>query len=107
MSLVVARKIGNEIYIVSDTKLTDLLRHEKIPPDQGTIKSIILKPDLTICFAGNVPLAAEAIRSADLSLDLAEIRSHFLNAHKASLPEVTGGEIAPVEFILATAVPNP
>jgi hypothetical protein len=62
MSLVIARKHGEQIFIVSDTKLTDAYG-KKIYPTQGIIKSIIVSPHFCLCFAGIADYADGALKS--------------------------------------------
>jgi hypothetical protein len=65
MSLIVAKKEGDYIYIVSDTKLTntDNLNREKLPgPEEfSAIKTVILNPWICISFAGYTGDANKAI----------------------------------------------
>lgn len=60
MSLVVCKKIDNKIYIESDSRVTDInaAKNESV---YGVLKTIILYPQLCICFAGNIYIAEKAI----------------------------------------------
>lgn len=64
MSLVVARVLGNKLYILSDSKITDETSILK-GNFKGALKSIILAPELCICFAGLVYPALSVIREAN------------------------------------------
>jgi len=65
MSLIVAKKEGGNIYIVSDTKLTNpenLNRVEMVAPEEfSAIKIIIINPHISIAFAGEISYAKDAI----------------------------------------------
>jgi hypothetical protein len=63
MSLIVARKEGSQIAIVSDTKLTyphHEIKGQKENPTEGAIKTIILTDDLCVSFAGEIEYAENA-----------------------------------------------
>lgn len=67
MSLVVAKREGNEIYIVSDTKLSRPLETYPelltAPPDKGIIKSVIINEHICISFVcDDIDVAEIAIR---------------------------------------------
>lgn len=86
MSLVVARKFGSQIYIVSDTKITYCNRETK--PLEGVVKSIILNPFLCVSYAGTVEYANDAIKKYKEKHDYWDFKNqkviveHFLDYHK-------------------------
>lgn len=61
MTLVVARIDGCNIYINSDSKITDD-RLVRTDPLCGLLKTLILRPFVCVSFAGNVKFAESAIR---------------------------------------------
>jgi hypothetical protein len=65
MSLIVARKDGSSLAVVSDTKLTypDETRTQKTNPADGIVKTIILNSNLCISFAGEIDIAEKAFRN--------------------------------------------
>jgi hypothetical protein len=85
VSLVVARQIGHEIRIVSDTKISDPHLLHRTPVDGG-LKCIVLSATCCVSFAGNVRVAelalAPLIRGA--STTRREITSHLLMKHRES-----------------------
>lgn len=88
MSLIVARKIENRLLILSDTKLTysnDVVfnRNNGHPLD-GTIKTLIMDPFLSISFAGDTHFAEHAIRLLDKSMSLQDINQFLLSKHVES-----------------------
>lgn len=83
MSLIVARKINNKLIIVGDTKLTYPYK-EKNSPKDGTIKSIILNSTISVCFAGDVYYAEEALKEIASNYDLENIKSTLLKWHLES-----------------------
>ena len=103
MSLIVARKSGAHIHIVSDTKLT--YPEEKFPnkalaaPSDGVIKTTILNPHVCIAFAGEYEAAEEAIKICRRHDFMAtKIKDHLLNVNKS-----TQGK---TEFILCVGFPE-
>ena len=65
MSLIVAKKQNNQIYIVSDTKLTNpnnLNRIDLVAPEEfSAIKIVNINPFVSISFAGEISYAKQAI----------------------------------------------
>jgi hypothetical protein len=61
MTIVVARKFGQRVLIVSDTMIseTTAARQNIIP---GTLKSIVISMDFSLAFSGNIATALDAIR---------------------------------------------
>jgi hypothetical protein len=104
MSLIIARKSGTHIYLVSDTKLTypqELFPEKALAaPGDGVIKVAIIDPHVCIAFAGNdYKPAEEAIGYCRRNQLLpSEIKKHLLsiNLH-------TGKN---VEFILCIGFPE-
>lgn len=89
MSLVVAKKNGAQIYIVSDTKLTNpdnLNRVDLVAPEEfSAIKTIIINPYVSISFAGEVFHAKNAIAVCrKLDYKISEILNHLLETNSKS-----------------------
>jgi hypothetical protein len=70
MSLIVAKKIENEIFLISDTKftykepVTNLeKRYSKVDEYLGGLKTILLAPGMCVAYAGEVLYAKEAFES--------------------------------------------
>lgn len=103
MSLIVARKHKNQIYIVGDTRVSvddKILSTERFPPQYGIIKSIILNKNFCISFAGTIDYADEAIRvfqQRNIS-SFDDTIKYFLDYHIYRNEEV--------EFILSFGVPD-
>jgi tetratricopeptide (TPR) repeat protein len=103
MSLIVAKKNGSLIYIVSDTKLT--FPEDKFPnkslaaPSDGVIKTTILNPQVCIAFAGEVEPAEAAIQVCRrYDFMVSSIKEHLLNVNNT-----TAGK---TEFILCVGFPE-
>lgn len=100
MTLVVARKFGDRIAVMSDTMISDF---SKIKPDAipGTLKSLVLDLHLTVSYAGIVEIAISAIRRAKCiwtsSRNLETVLSYLL--------EVTQEDAC--EFIVTAHTPSP
>lgn len=95
MSLIVARREGEAVVIVSDTKLTSPTGTLS-DPLRGAIKLVPLTGWLAVAYAGNITIAAETINVARfhwLRLSRRELVDRFLQAHRAARHDV--------EFILA------
>jgi hypothetical protein len=96
MTLVVARVIGDEIRIISDTKITDTsVLHSTLL--DGALKCIAVSPTCCVSYAGNVAYAKEALASIlnHTIRDRDQITTHLLQHHKAA-----GGK---TDFIVAFA----
>ena len=94
MSLIVARKVKNNLIILSDTKLTphnDERANNR--PSDGTIKSYILSKQISVSFAGSQYFAEAALKKIGNSLDVEFIKDVLLETHKESCKET--------DFILA------
>lgn len=98
MSLIVARKQNNKLIILGDTKLT-YRYEEKNNPRDGTIKTIVLSPNIVVCYAGNVHFAESALKEISDNLDAALIESILLKYHLNSEDET--------DFILAVSSTTP
>lgn len=86
MTLVVARKSGNQLAIVSDTKLSDYqdaLRLKQNPKD-GAIKSVIINDNLCVCFSGKIDFAFEALKSIQNDASLNDAIPILLEFHQKS-----------------------
>ncbi|MDZ4109741.1 MAG: hypothetical protein U1E18_09110 [Brevundimonas sp.] len=101
MTIVIGRKFGNRILLMSDTLITDLhqVRHHKLP---GRLKAIVLGPNLSIAFAGDAELGLGLVRDAKVQL-----------RDGASTPEVVQrlttkcGELSGLcEFLIASHDPD-
>lgn len=102
MSLVVAKKFQDNLYIVSDTKLTCLLGCN-LSPTEGAIKISIVQSDLTISWAGNPEIADKALKDffsiTDRTLSDDDIVSFFLKKHMEGNTKT--------DFILSFLTPSP
>ena len=103
MSLIVARKSGSHIHIVSDTKLTypeeDFPDKALAAPSDGVIKATILNPHICIAFAGHYVPAEEAIRTCRrYDFMISNIKEHLLEVNKS-----TAGKTA---FIVCVGFPE-
>lgn len=104
MTLVVARQVDGEVYIVGDTKFTD---DGKSQTEQyiGGLKVVLLTPGLCVAFAGDVANARKAIQGIYdkdfLNLfDKNLVIDYLLQQHIASLP----GSASEATFIVASIV---
>jgi len=85
MSLIVARKIGNDIHFYGDTKLTypenEFPNQLLASPKESVIKICIINEQLCIAFAGEVEAAEQAIKYCRYRHDLTshEIKEYLLN----------------------------
>lgn len=107
MTLVVARQINKDVYIIGDSKFSDNI--ENTQPESkkyiGGLKVILLTPGLCVGFAGNVENARVAIQCIyDKNINLFDkncVINYFLSHHKNSLD--TG---YPTDFIVAVILEN-
>jgi hypothetical protein len=107
MSLIIARRDGPKIFLVSDTKLTDsptlpdpsrLDRAQMVSdPRDGVIKITILGKQLAIAFAGESDTANEAIKAC---------RTLRIDQIIALLKENNIATMGGVEFIVAIGYPH-
>ncbi len=105
MSLIIARQIAGEIYIVGDTKFS-VNESEGWPNARqylGGLKVILLGPGLCIGFAGNIEIARNAIQKVyDKDVNLFDKNlaiEYFLEHHKTSIDR---GDTT--DFIVASIV---
>lgn len=99
MTLVVARILENNVVIFSDSKVT--FGEERYrPPPLLVLKTVALRPNLALAFAGDVERAQIAIATTPLAGSEEELIAHFLAAH------VEHGMTDP-DFILAFLDPTP
>jgi tetratricopeptide (TPR) repeat protein len=104
MSLIIARKIKEQIFLVSDTKLTNP-KDDKLYLDlrkDHVFKITILNHQLVFAFAGNEEMAESALKRISKLQDVKEICTILLNAHQNS----HSIEQYEVEFILAIGAPD-
>ena len=107
MSLIIAHRTGQKIFIIGDTKLTDspilpdpsrLDRSQMVSdPRDGVIKITVLGPQLAIAFAGESDTANEAIKAC---------RSLRIDQILALLKEKNIASNSNVEFIVAIGYPH-
>lgn len=101
MSLIVARKYEDQLFIVSDTKLTHP-NHEvkrlKTKPSDGVIKTVIINPRICISFAGDIDDAEVALKQINGIDPIAKIIDTLTYYHKQSSHKT--------EFILCYALPD-
>jgi hypothetical protein len=100
MSLIVTRIIGDEIRVVSNTKITNYSAIHETPLD-GLLKCVVVSPTCCVCFAGNVGLAQATLRpilDSD-NLDGVYVTEHLLLEHRAGNSET--------DFIVALTDPQP
>ncbi|SFM40041.1 hypothetical protein [Nitrosomonas communis] len=87
MSLIVARQINDEIFVIADTKFTVNGADTTTQAEQyiGGLKVVILAPGLFVAFAGNIEYARQAIeRIYDKGLflfDKNQVIDYFLYHH--------------------------
>src|SRR5262245_2595904 len=100
MSLVVARRTGHVLRMMSDAKVTDpnSLRRG---PLTGALKLVILNQRFCVGYAGKVAPAQDALRHLPGQDDptLEGIVSHFFKAHR-----VANGE---TDFVIGAISPSP
>jgi tetratricopeptide (TPR) repeat protein len=87
MSLVVVRKFENQLSIVSDTKLSYAyheIKNQKTNPSEGVIKTVILRPDVTISFAGEIEAAENALSEISTNTSVEKIIDILKFYHKQS-----------------------
>jgi len=82
MTLVVAKKKGEVLSLVSDTGIS--LNGEQLGPDKQIPKLCILDRNLAVGFSGSSDLALRAIRAApkDGAATYRSVTSHFLEGHR-------------------------
>lgn len=107
MSFVIAKKVGHNLLLIGDTKLTDskILPNQHRPhraqmvsdPRDGAIKITLINPQLCIAFAGGSITANNAIKICR-NLDLDSIINHLRKENNLSEIEI--------EFIIARGYPD-
>jgi hypothetical protein len=91
MTLVVSRKIGNTIALVSDTGISHL--GQRVSRDKFIPKITIIHPDIAVGFAGDPDLGLRAITTAPSAPSYRSVVDHFLAENR----RYEGG----VDFIIA------
>lgn len=108
MSLIIARQVDGEIYIVGDTKVTDEARSWKGDKSErekhiGYLKVVLLAPGLCVGFSGDPEVARDAIEGIyDKNINLFDKNitiDHFLKFHRASIARGNS-----TDFIVASIV---
>ena len=102
MTLIVGRIFDNDLFIESDTKITDELGIKNYPL-LGSLKVVILHPFLCLAFAGRVSFAEEAIkkifsRKKYTFLELIEI---LIKANIESIKSSEGNPDKQTQFVLS------
>lgn len=106
MSLVVGRIIDNNIFIESDTRITDI---KEVPsePLSGCLKTIILHPFICMSFAGNIYYAELAIKDSikyikeNKIFNPNDIITILYNYNLLSIEESDNDESRETDFVLA------
>ena len=80
MTLVVAKKVDNNLIMVGDTKLT--YEHiDRNRPSDGTVKIIKLSQTIALAYAGNPDFAEDALKEIGASTDISFVESVLLKHH--------------------------
>ncbi len=103
MSLIIARKEKENIFITSDTKLSfpderEITQGLKRRPSDGIIKSTIINFNLCISFAGAVDYADEAIKKIHTDTSIEEVFKILFEIHQLSAYET--------DFIICIGTPK-
>jgi tetratricopeptide (TPR) repeat protein len=104
VSLVIAKKDGNVITIVSDTKLTypnEIYPEYKLAdPDKGVVKTVITNPFVCISFAcDDIDDAEEAMRKCTLfGTNISTVLNYLFNFHNLKKNRI--------DFIVCLSLPN-
>lgn len=103
MTLVVARIVNNDVFVIGDSKLTNASGGPIRSPLQGTLKIQVLNPNFCMAFAGEVrPSTIEGLNiiSKKYSVNANEvILDKLLDLHNRNDQQL--------DFIIATASPAP
>ena len=102
MSLVVAQATADGPRIVADTRVTRTDRQAREPGFKGTLKSVVVRPDAVVCFAGDVVAGLGAVREVARGLQVGETVDGLL----PHLQVVASDPRREVEFIVATDQPD-
>ena len=83
MSLIVAKQVGNNILVVSDTKLSDSRLEKKYivsndNPKDGVLKAVIISEKICVCFAGKREDARDAYKKINPKQTVSEILETLL-----------------------------
>jgi hypothetical protein len=110
MTLVVARQIDGEVFLVADTKFTAPAHEGKSNAEQyiGGLKLVLLNPAVCVAFSGNIHFAQNAIqgiyrKNVDL-FDKNALIDYFLSHHRLSRDM---GADCEVDFVLAFSLETP
>jgi hypothetical protein len=108
MSLIVARQVNDDIYIVGDTKFSQPDNSDWSRSRQylGGLKAVILNPGLCVCFAGTIHYAQDAIQGIyDKAVNLFDKNAaidYFLRYHLDSFNEDSPDDST--DFLIACIV---
>jgi hypothetical protein len=102
MSLIVAKKFGDKICVVSDTRIDNPENLNRVdldvPEVYGLIKTIVINPFICVAFAGEIELVNAALNVCkQLNHKVDEIVQHLLSVNKNSKNKA--------EFIVCVAAP--
>ncbi|HEY8958627.1 hypothetical protein [Chitinophaga sp.] len=106
MTLIVARQDGQNIAIVSDTKLTypdHEIKQRKTDPSEGVIKTVIIGKNQCIAFAGEIDFAESALKSIGSMATDEQIIDvlkyyHILSENRTEFLYCTGNPVLIYEF---------
>ena len=103
MSLIIARKYGADLIIVSDTKLTDKTGEfirQQANPKAGILKTIFINDQICISFAGKWIYADEAIKQINYNDSIDKILEILLFCNQITSDKAT-------EFIVCYGTKDP
>ncbi len=105
MSLIIARIVEDEIRIISDSKITNPTAIRSWPMTDA-LKALVLRPDLCVCFAGNVRKAEKALEwvRKELQTEDYDLSAILQLLVRASVDGESGIPIT--DFIVATLRSN-
>lgn len=92
MSLIVAKRDGSNLIIVSDTKLTDESEEfirQQFDPTEGVLKTIFINNNICISFAGGIEYANDALKLIKEDTTIEKILEILLFCHKITSNQIT------------------
>lgn len=102
MTLVVCKNINGNIRFESDTRIWNELAQKKEQPLAGKLKTIILRRDLCIAYAGNAELAQRAIMEIGSwagTAPLSTVIETLCDSSKSGVDYIVGSLISPAPRI--------